>query len=60
MNRWTLALAIASLVMSGISLSAQDLNNPGAYMDAITSAKLEMNQQYMAYMSVAAHRRRAK
>ena len=34
---------------------AQDLSNPGAYMNAIGNAHVEMNKKYMAYMSAAAH-----
>ena len=33
----------------------QDLSNPGAYMNAIGNAHVEMNKKYMAYMSAAAH-----
>jgi hypothetical protein len=54
-----LFLFIFLFIFSHYSRS-QDLSNPGQYMDAITNAKIEMNQKYMAYMSVAAHRRRAK
>jgi hypothetical protein len=38
----------------------QDLADPGQYMTAVSNAKTEMNQKYMAYMSAAAHKRRAK
>jgi hypothetical protein len=58
-KRISTAVVVLFLV-TGFKSHAQDPNNPGAYMDAISSAKLEMNQQYMAYMSVAAHRHRAK
>lgn len=41
--------------------SAQDIkNNPGQYMDAISSAMTDMNKAYMAYMSVTAHSHRAR
>ncbi|HTQ28371.1 MAG TPA: hypothetical protein VMI35_09590 [Puia sp.] len=51
--------SVVMLVMT-FAAHSQDLNNPGTYMDAITNAKLEMDQKYMAYMSVAAHRHSAK
>ncbi len=40
--------------------SAQDMSNPGTYMTAISNAQTEMNQKYMAYMSAAAHSRKAR
>lgn len=48
------------LFFINISAKAQTLDNPVAYMDAISKAQLEMNQRYMAYISAAAHGRRAK
>ena len=39
---------------------AQDLDNPGTYMTAISNAQLEMNRKYMAYMSAAAHTTRKR
>ncbi len=39
---------------------AQDLDNPGAYMTALSNAHLEMNKKYLAYVSAAAHGKRAK
>ncbi|MEP6952403.1 MAG: hypothetical protein ABI863_24130 [Ginsengibacter sp.] len=39
---------------------AQDLSNPGDYMTAVSNAQKEMNQKYMAYMSAAAHGRKAR
>jgi uncharacterized protein YlxW (UPF0749 family) len=50
-----------SVVLTGATqIHAQDLNNPGEYMSAVSNAHLEMNQKYMAYMSAAAHGRRAR
>ncbi len=43
-----------------ISTSAQNLENPGEYMTAISKAQGEMNKSYMAYLSAAAHSRRAR
>ncbi len=39
---------------------AQDMSNPGTYMTAISNAQAEMDQKYMAYMSAAAHSRKAR
>ena len=41
-------------------VSAQDLSNPGTYMTAISNAQSEMDQKYMAYVSAAAHSKRAR
>jgi hypothetical protein len=40
--------------------TSQDLSTPVGYLSAINNAQEEMNQTYMAYMSAAAHGRRAK
>jgi hypothetical protein len=50
------------LVLFGLTLTAfsQDLDNPGNYISAISKAHVDMNQRYMAYVSAAAHSRRAK
>src|SRR3954466_4415748 len=40
--------------------TAQTSDDPGAYMTMISTTQNEMNQKYMAYMSAAAHGRRAK
>ena len=40
--------------------TAQDLNDPTNYMNALSAGQVEMNQTYMAYMSAAAHSTRAK
>lgn len=50
----------AALLINNASVQAQDLTNPGEYMTAISKAHQEMNQKYMAYMSAAAHGRRAR
>ena len=39
---------------------AQTFDNAGAYLDAISKAKMEMSAKYMTYLSAAAHGRRAK
>ncbi|MEP7231713.1 MAG: hypothetical protein ABI691_15735 [Ginsengibacter sp.] len=50
------------IISSAISSDcfAQDMSNPGTYMTAISNAQTEMNQKYMAYMSAAAHSRKAR
>lgn len=50
------------LILSNITTNcaAQSLDDPGAYMTAISNAQTEMNQKYMIYMSAAAHVRRAR
>lgn len=50
------------LILSNITnnSAAQSLDDPGAYMTAISNAQTEMNQKYMIYMSAAAHGRRAR
>jgi len=49
-------------LMTGLSLSlfSQDADNPGTYMGAISKARGEMDAKYMAYVSAAAHGRRAR
>src|ERR1700743_1893686 len=47
-------------LLPAVSSTAQNLDNPGAYMGAVNNAQTEMNQKYMAYMSAVAHGRRAK
>jgi len=55
-----LLLLTCALLFSDNSILAQAGDDPGAYMTAMSSAHVEMNQKYMAYMSAAAHGRRAK
>ncbi len=49
-----------SIIVSTSILSAQDLDQPGAYMTAMHNSHKEMDQKYMAYTSAAAHGKRAK
>ncbi|MFT3700785.1 MAG: hypothetical protein QM802_00320 [Agriterribacter sp.] len=53
-----LALVVIAVVLTA-NVFSQDYN-PGTYMEAINNAQVEMNQKYMAYLSIAAHSRRAK
>jgi hypothetical protein len=48
---------LAGLVLNVFS---QDTDNPGTYMSAISKARGEMDAKYMAYVSAAAHGRRAR
>ncbi|WP_315818897.1 hypothetical protein [Paraflavitalea speifideaquila] len=42
------------------SSQAQNLDNPGEYMTAISKARGDMDAKYMQYLSAAAHGRRAR
>lgn len=55
-----LVLTLLFALASGTSVHAQDMNNPGQYMDAISGAMTDMNKAYMAYMSATAHSHRAR
>ncbi len=59
MKQILFSLLIIPSVISG-NCFAQDMSNPGTYMTAISNAQTEMNQKYMAYMSAAAHSRKAR
>jgi hypothetical protein len=49
-------------LLTGVSFStfSQDMDNPGTYMTAISKARGDMDAKYMAYVSAAAHGRRAR
>jgi hypothetical protein len=51
---------IVACVLSTSSTYAQAIENAGDYMTAISNAHVDMNKKYMAYMSAAAHGRRAR
>src|SRR5258708_5342098 len=53
-------LLMMGLLFSSICVVAQDMDNPGAYMTALTKARGDMDAKYMAYVSAAAHGRRAR
>lgn len=57
MKKITLSIVLLCLWMAAF---AQDLDQPGAYMTAISNAHKEMDQKYMAYTSAAAHGKRAR
>lgn len=58
-RRTALLLLLLLVFFVPATLFAQN-NNPGTYMSAISDALDNMNKTYMAYMSAAAHSRRAK
>ncbi|HLX90071.1 MAG TPA: hypothetical protein VKR32_00225 [Puia sp.] len=47
-------------LFSVVTSTAQNLDNPGDYITAIGKAHADMDAKYMAYLSAAAHGRRAK
>src|SRR5579885_3016810 len=55
-----LALIVLITLFFPGNLLAQNLDNPGDYISAISGAQNEMNATYMAYMSAAAHSGRAR
>jgi hypothetical protein len=61
MNRnFTLTLILTALLTASVSVTAQNLDNPGDYMTAMVKARGDMDAKYMQYMSAAAHGRRAR
>jgi hypothetical protein len=61
MNRnFTLTLILTALLTTSLSVTAQNLDNPGDYMTAMVKARGDMDAKYMQYMSAAAHGRRAR
>lgn len=53
-------LLLLTLSFFAPNLRAQEITNPGEYMNAIGNAQKEMNERYMAYVSAAAHGRKAR
>lgn len=53
-------LAVLFVSLFATKSFSQDLSSPVGYMNAIDAAQKEMDQKYMAYMSAAAHGRRAR
>jgi hypothetical protein len=54
-------LSLVAITVFATSVQAQDpASSPVAYMNAIENAQKDMDQKYMAYMSAAAHGRRAR
>ena len=52
-------LVVASLFIA-LKVNAQSTDDPGAYMTAISSAEMNMDKTYLAYMSAVAHSGRAR
>lgn len=50
-----LLLVFVLILFKSNSFSQDIMSSPGAYMNAISNAHLEMNKKYLAYMSAAAH-----
>jgi len=53
-------IAAGILLLSNFISHAQNIEDPGAYITAISNAQTEMRQKYMAYMSTVAHSHRAR
>lgn len=53
-------LILPCLLLICAVTKAQDLDNPGNYMGAISKARGDMDSKYMQYISYAAHGRRAR
>lgn len=53
-------IIVACLFASAKKLSAQNVNDPGDYMTAISNAQMSMDKTYLAYMSAVAHSGRAR
>ena len=50
----------AILLFSGVSLLAQNLENPGGYMDFISGQQHNISKKFMSYVSASAHGKRAR
>jgi len=59
MKQFLFSCFIFLVILTGNSFG-QNLDNPGAYMTAISNAQLDMNKKYMEYMSMAAHSSRKR
>ena len=55
-----LFFTIAASLLAFFSLSAQDYNHPGEYLDAINKQQENISRKFMAYASASAHGKRAK
>ena len=60
MNKLLSLIFVVLLSQFGANCTAQSSDDPVAYMASINNAQTEMNQKYMAYMSAAAHSRKAR
>jgi hypothetical protein len=55
----SLMLIVFAFIIT-LTLKAQNTDDPGAYMTAISIAEMNMDKTYLAYMSAVAHSGRAK
>ncbi len=53
-------LILFLVLFSRAEVFSQTIENAGDYMTQISAAQMEMDQKYMAYVSAAAHSRRAR
>jgi hypothetical protein len=60
LNRRIALLALPGLFLFCSIVHAQDLDNPGNYITAVSKARGDMDSKYMQYISYAAHGRRAR
>lgn len=51
---------LVTLIMLSICVNAQDLSNPGTYMDFISIQRENISKKFMSYASASAHGKRAK
>lgn len=58
MKQFLLLLILATVTIG--KAPAQNLDNPGEYMTALTNAHTDMDKKYMAYISASAHGKRAR
>lgn len=59
-HRSILLFFLSFFFLTHRGLQAQDLDNPGNYISAISKARGDMDSKYMQYVSYAAHGRRAR
>jgi hypothetical protein len=59
-SKYYFASLLSGLLFFSSAVHSQDMDNPGTYITAIGKARGDMDSKYMAYMSAAAHGRRAR
>ena len=60
MRTFLQAAAIAGAMLIATNATAQNYDNPGDYMDAITKQQENISKKFMSYASASAHGKRAK
>ena len=53
-------LLLPAVMIIGFTTSSAAQDDPGSYMNAISTAQMEMNKSYMAYISASAHSSRKR